>query len=305
MNENQPVRRLAVVQLMRHPGLDASREGALAALVEEGFVPGRNLHVGTADVQGEIPALAPLAQRHRDDGVDLVLAISTPVLLTYMGVFADTAIPIVFNGVTDPFALSRGLITSPTEKPANVTGIQALPPIADLLRAIAAAKPEAHQVGVVWAPAEPSAQLTMRLVREAAESAGMNVVEAAVKGGEGVAGAATDLAAQGIDLFLVLADPVVARAVESLAGVAVERQVPVFSLDPGTGGRGAAVVVAQDFVAQGALSGRLAARILRGESPAGLPIEQVQAGQVSISDADAARQGLAPTPALLALRSRA
>ena len=73
----------------------------------------------------------------------------------------------------------------------------------------------------------------------------------------------------------------------------LDARVPLFAFDSSaaTDG-GAAVTVARDYASGGEDMGRLAIRVLGGESPAGIPISPVSRTIVTINEANARRYGL-------------
>ena len=74
---------LGITQIVEHPALDASRQGALDELAERGYVEGENLAIDFQNAQGNPTIAAQIARKFAGERPDMVLAISTPSCLLY------------------------------------------------------------------------------------------------------------------------------------------------------------------------------------------------------------------------------
>jgi putative ABC transport system substrate-binding protein len=255
-------------------------------------VEGQNIKYDVQNAQGEIATLTSIAQRFRDQKVDLVLTITTPALQAALKTFDGSSTPIVFAAVVDPFASTRGIIKSPTEKPANVTGVYAGPPVKDALALGKKLLPNAKRVGMLWSPREPAAEQAAKLARDAAKGLDLELVEGPVNAGDEVLPSAQTLAGKKVDFFFVSYDTTVQTAIESVIKVAVQNKIPLITTDTQTVQRGAAVGVGFDNFAPGVASGRMAGRILKGASPKEIAIEKLEVAEIAINTKAAEQQGL-------------
>src|SRR5690554_4018804 len=73
--ENKEVIKIGISQLVEHPALDASREGFIAALEENGFEDGKNIKIEIQNAQGDIATTQTIASSFVGDKKDLILAI--------------------------------------------------------------------------------------------------------------------------------------------------------------------------------------------------------------------------------------
>jgi putative ABC transport system substrate-binding protein len=282
---------IGIVQFTTHPALDASRDGARKALEDAGFKEGANAHYDLQNAQGQIPTLTTIAQRYRDAKMDLIVIVSTPALQATANVFKDaTTPPLVFNAVTDPYAAVT-TIKSETDKPANITGVQALPPVKDAMQLAQKVVPSAKRFGIVWNPAEANSEVATRIAREAAKELNVELVEATVSSADEVLQGAQSLITKNIDVFFITTDSTVVSAIEALVRVANENKKPFFANDPATAQRGAVAALGLDYYDQGFESGKLAAQILQGTPAAQVPIRKAQKGSLSINLKAAELQG--------------
>ena len=284
---------VGVFQFVTHPALDAAREGATKALAEAGFVEGTNIKFDVQNAQANLPTATTIAQRFRDQNVDLVIAVGTQPYQAALNVFKDTNTPIVFNTVTDPYAAAKDVVNSPTDKPANVTGVQALPPVKDAMQLTQRVVPTAKRFGIIWTPAEANSEVATRLARDAARDLGIDLQEATVTSADEVLPGAQSLVAKNIDVFFISTDSTVVSALESVVKVANENRKPLFANDPASSPRGAVAALGIDYADQGYESGQMAARILKGErSPRDIAIEASKKGFLAVNTRAAELQGV-------------
>ncbi len=284
---------VGMFQFVTHPALDAARDGARKALEDAGFKEGQNIRFDAQNAQANLPTVTSIAQRFRDQNVDLVIAVGTQPYQAALNVFKDTTTPIVFNTVTEPYVAARDVVKSPTDKPANVTGVQALPPVKDALQLAQRAVPSARRFGIIWTPAEANSEVATRLAREAAAELGIELQEATVTSADEVLPGAQSLVARNVDVFFISTDSTVVSALESVVKVANENRKPLFANDPASSPRGAVAALGIDYADQGYESGQMAARILKGEKTAAdIAIEKSKKGFLAVNTRAAELQGV-------------
>ena len=134
---------------------------------------------------------------------------------------------------------------------------------------------------------------------EAAKRAGFELVYVPAETGTDVPDAAAALMSRDIDAVLQIPGNLTASAFGSISEAARRAHLPVFAFQKSQAVGGAMVVVARDYNESGRHAAHLAARIIRGERPAKIPLEDF--GKTSlIVNLDAARAlGITLPPALL------
>jgi putative ABC transport system substrate-binding protein len=283
---------IGMMQIATHPALDAGRDGALQALADAGFVEGENLTVIQQNAEGDIAALATIAQGFVDEGVDLIISTSTPASQAAFNAVQDLESPIIiYNVVTDPFA--AGLAAAPDDHPDWIVGTQALPPVATAMETMMEIVPEAEVVGIIWNPSEKNSEVATGIAREVADDLGIELLEANISDSSEIQTAAESLVAQDIDAFFISTDSTVVAGFEALAKVANENQIPLFANDPASAARGAVAAVGVDYFQDGVDSGTIAAAILSGEAtPADFTVERQGASILAINEDAAEAQGV-------------
>jgi putative tryptophan/tyrosine transport system substrate-binding protein len=245
----------------------------LQGLKDAGFVEGQNVTIEYrfAGNQNErLPALAAdLVHRQ----VTVIAAPTTPAALAAKA--ATATIPIVVATAGDPVRL--GLVASLNRPGGNVTGVTLLfvEVAAKRLELLHELIPTASIVGMLVNPANPPiAEANASAVLSAARSLGLelHVLKASTEHDfDGVFANLIQLRARGL---VIGGDPFFTGRQEQLAALAIRQAVPT-------------VYENREFVAAGGLmsyGGNLpdayrlaavyAARILKGEKPADLPVQQ-------------------------------
>jgi putative tryptophan/tyrosine transport system substrate-binding protein len=267
---------LPVVGFIRDGSADASARFAAAfrkGLSEAGYVEGQNVTVEYHWLEGQydrLPALvADLVRRQ-------VAVIVTPGSVPSQAAKIATAtIPIVFSVGDDPVQL--GLVASLARPGGNATGINFFTQevVAKRLRLLHDLVPKAVRIAVLINPGNPSvAETTLREVREAAPTMGLQVeILNAATIGEIDAAFAT-LARERPDALIVAADAFFLDRRMQFATLAARDRIP-------------AAYGVREFAAAGGLmsygtnisdafrqAGVYTGLILKGAKPADLPVVQ-------------------------------
>lgn len=281
---------IGMVQQVTHPALDAAAKGVMDVLKENGYEDGKNIKIDRQNAANDIPTLATIAKKFKDDKVDYVVAVGTLPVQNVWNVFKDTTTPIVFNSVTDPYA--AGVAKSPTDKGDNITGIQASPPVEDAFKLIFEVLPKAKKVGIIWTATEKNSEIATGRAREAAKALNVELVEATISKADEVLAAAQSLAAKKVDAIFISTDSTVVSALESVVKVAGDSKIPLFGNDPASSQRGAVCALGLDYYDNGRNSGAMLVKLLKGAKPKDIPIEPQKKGQLACNTAAAAQQGV-------------
>jgi len=261
---------IGAFQMIPHPAIDAVRAGFIQALADAGYKEGENVRLDFQNAQGEMSNAPLIARKFVADKVDMIFAIGTPPLQAAVEAAPET-MPVVFAFVSDPWGAGAG--TSMTEHLPNVAGVLNTSPVDAELALIKEILPGIQRVGLIYNAGEPNSRYEARLFKEAAAKEGLEVVEETVAGPDEVLQAAQVLASQGVQAFPRIGDYATASAYESIVKVGEENGIPVFSIDQEDIDRGALAVIGWDRFEEGYAAGRLAVRVMKGESPADIPFQ--------------------------------
>jgi putative ABC transport system substrate-binding protein len=242
-----------------------------------------------------LPALAADLVRRR---VAVIVTGGTPAALAAKA--ATTTIPIVFGTAGDPVAL--GLVASLNRPGGNVTGVANLgaeltPKQLQLLRELV---PNAARFGVLADPDFPASQSTIAELLAAARTLGLQLIIAYARTDSDLEPAFATFSQQHVGAILVGNSTLYNRRMEQLAALAARHGLPAnfpwreYALAGGLMSYGSSL--GYGYQQLGIYTGR----ILKGEKPADLPVQQVTKINLAINLKTAKALGLTVPPALLA-----
>jgi len=270
----------------------------LKGLGEVGYVDGQNVTIEYRWAEGKNDRLPSFVADLIERKVKVIAATSAPAAIVAKA--ATTTIPIVFTTADDPVRL--GLVTSLNRPGGNVTGatqatVEVAPKQLQLLHELV---PKARVMALLVNPAIPTlADSSTRALQAAARTLGLNlhVLNASTEGEfDGVFAKLIQLRAGGL---VIGSDPFFTSRTEQLAALAVHHAVPAvyhwreFAVAGGLVSYGAAVTDVYR------LAGNYTGRILKGDKPADLPVQQVTKVEMHINQKTAKALGLTVPQALL------
>ena len=260
--------------------------GFRRGLAEAGLVEGADYELVVRNAHGDAATLNSLVDAALTERTDLVVTFSTPTLQAALR--KVTGRPIVFTFVADPIAAGAG--TSFEDHPPNVRGISTGGPYEETLDAILACLPGARRIGTLFVPAEVDTVFHRDRMTAAAKARGLEFVVVAANTATEVPDAAIALTGRDLDAICRIPGNLTASSFPSLAEAA-RRQMSSLAE------QGAAVTVARDYEDAGREAGLLAARVMRGKGPAGIPFAAVQTVRITVHRGVAREGGLTvPAP---------
>jgi putative ABC transport system substrate-binding protein len=263
----------------------------LQGLKETGYVEGENVAVEYRWAENKVdrlPALAADLVRRR---VAVIVTVSRPA--TVAAKAATTTIPIVFATGADPVA--SGLVASLNRPGGNVTGIANL--LAELvpkrLQLLHEVVPNAALLGVLTDPASPGLQSRIADLQAAARTLGLQLVIEYARTDSDLETAFATFSQQRVGAVLVVlsAQLAVLVARHALPAIFTSR---MFVLAGGLISYGTSLGDTRRQV------GVYTGRILKGEKPADLPVQQTSKLELVINLKTAKALGLTIPETLLA-----
>ena len=127
------------------------------------------------------------------------------------------------------------------------------------------------------------------------------MVQQAVANSGEVLQAAQALAEKKVEAFVKIGDYATIQAFSSICKVGLENRIPVYSVDPpDIELPGCLAVIGWNYRDDGMAAGRLAVRVLKGESPAKMAFEPLTKTDLLVSEATARAIGVTLPPPLVA-----
>lgn len=289
-NRNTRSYTVGVIEPMQHIAVSDITRGINDGLSESDL----DIHILVSNANGDVSHVPPIISRYRDRQVDLYIPIFTSTSQATKS--AITNAPIIFAAVTDP--VSAGLLENPHIPGGNISGVSDLWPIGAELDLIRTILPAASRIGVVYDPGDPSSVTTLPVLREEAQTRGFELFERPVHVVNDVPQALSALEGR-IDVLFTANDVTVTAAFSALVGFAVDHKIPLFAGDYSSVQRGAIAAVGQNYYAVGMAAAELASQVLRGTSPAEIPVTFTTGGDLYLNVAAADAMGVSLSDTLL------
>jgi len=275
--------------------LAAVRQG----LMEAGYVEGRNFAFDYRWAEGQYERLPALAAELVRREVALIVT-GGGTTSTVAAKSATATIPIVFVTGADPIKL--GLVASLNRPGSNITGVSFLVNtlVAKQFEVLHEAVPKTALIGYLVNPTYTNAEADTRNVLAAAEVVGQKLLLVQAHTDSELEAAFVTLTQQRAGALLVGADPFFFDRRDKLVELAARQKVPAiyflreFASAGGLMSYGTSITEAYRIV------GLYAGRILKGEKPAELPVQQSTKVELVVNLKTAKALGLTVPPALLA-----
>lgn len=276
--------RVRILEYVNVTDAEEAEKGVLDGLRDAGLVAGRDFEHDVLNAQGDMATLSGLVDAALTARADLIVTLSTPTLQATLR--KVKSVPVVFTFVAD--AVTAGAGRSDTDHLPNVTGTYASGDYQGMFELIPKVMPSARRIGLLYCPNEVNSSFNYDLCLKAARAARYETESIGVNTASEVADAALALCGKSIDLICLPTANLTASTFPSISQAAQRSKVPIFAFLGGLADQGASLCVARDYYDMGLDAGKLAARVMRGESPAGIPLQPATQSKLTLNP-DAAR----------------
>lgn len=264
-SEGQEMYTIGISQFAEHGSLDNCREGFIQGLEEEGLVEGENLEIKVNNADSDTATAAQIADTFVADKVDLICAIATPSAQAAYNSARNSDIPVVYTAVTNP---EEAQLADDEGMPVGaVTGTSDQLPVQAQLEMIRELLPEAKTIGILYTTSEANSAYSISQYEKYAEEYGFTLETAGVTNTSEVSLAAASLLDK-VDCLTNLTDNTVVSALPTVLDQANEKNIPVFGSEIEQVKLGCLAAEGLDYVNLGVETGKMAAKILKGEAQA-------------------------------------
>ena len=286
----EEVIKIGITQVVTHPALDATREGIIAALADNGYVEGDNIEIDYQNSEGDPSLFDTIAEKFVGDKVDVIVSIATPNTLSAIAAAKGTDIPVIFSAITDP--AGSGMVESWESHPNdNVTGVSDMIAVADDVDLITQIVSGVKTIGTLFNDGEANSVFLVEELKKACDILDIEVVERPVSSSADTLAAAQSLVGQ-VDAIWIGTDNTVVSGLEALIGVCEENSIPLFPSDNESIERGGIAAYGFDYYDIGYQTGEIVVEILGGADAAGTPVERGKVISLTVNTAAAERLGV-------------
>lgn len=238
-----------------------------------GYREGEQFDLGIRFTQGDLAALLPAARELVAAGAKIIFALSTNAARAAQQ--ATTVIPIVFAEVVgDPVKV--GLVRSFARPGANITGVstQTIELASKRLELFKELVPGLKRVLLVYDPTDEAAIVGAQAHRKSAHQLGLLMVEKTPRTQDEAREVISRIRRSEVDGIILSPSGMALNIPGAILETALRQHVPTMFNATFWVERGALASYGPDFYDSGRQAARLVVKILKGERPEDIPVEQ-------------------------------
>ena len=270
----------------------------LQGLHEHGYVEGQNLQIEYRWVQGRTDVSSLIAELIASNPEVIVTSQSNPAIVIYA---TAPSIPVVVAGVGDPVGL--GLVESLNHPGGNVTGISGLVPekfAGKQLQLLKELVPQASRIAVLIDPTMSAHQRELRKLPEAGRQVGVELFTVEASKPDQYEAAFEKARAGGAAAIQVLNGPLPYVHRAEIAKLAAHFRLPAIYLERRYVEDGGLLSYGMNSADLLRRAGGYVDKILKGEKPGDIPVEQPTRFELIVNAKAAKELGLTVPSSILA-----
>lgn len=270
------------------PVLDITMEGLWKGLRELGFVKDSNLTVIAQSANAELANFHPIHLNLDNQDVDLILVTSTPGIASAVSAIKNK--PVVFTFSYTP--LEAGAGKSYNDHLPFITGVGSYPPIEKTFEFIKDVFPNAKRIGTAYNSSEVNSRKVIDNAKEIMVKKGLTLVENTVINTNEVYQAVSALCMRDIDVMWITGDNTLLQSFDAVIKICRDNNIPLIINDNDVVKEGVLAGIGVSWGATGYRTASYVARVLNGESPANIPIENYVEEIITLNAAEVKKFGL-------------
>lgn len=256
---------IGIGQFAEHGSLDNCRKGFLEGLKQEGYEEGKNLKVKYENSQADGGTANQIINNFISNKVDMICGIATPMAQAAYGAARKKDIPVIFTAVTDPVAAE--LAKKDGTPVGEVTGTSDKLPVEKQLEMIKKITPNVKKIGIIYSTSEVNSISAIAEYKELAPKYGFEIVEKGISASADIPLAADSLLNE-VDCISNLTDNTVVSSLPIILNKAEAKKIPVYGSEIEQVKLGCLATVGIDYYELGIQTGKMAAKVLKGEKKA-------------------------------------
>lgn len=272
---NQTEYLIGIGQYGQHSSLDTCREGFIEGLKQEGIVEGENLKIDYQNANFDGGTTNLIASNFATENVDLAMGVGTPMVQALYNSLSEKDIPTIYTAVTYPE--EAGLTNG------NITGTSDRFLVDEQLQLIKQVLPDTNKIGVIYTTSEVNSTKTVDDLKEVATNYDVEIVDKGITNASEIQ-LAVDSIINEVDCFLCIIDNNVVSGLSLMIEKTNEKGIPVFGSEIEQMKLGCICGKGIDYHELGIKTGKMAAKILKGEENASeMEYEVVEEGTLYIN----------------------
>lgn len=272
--------KIGIGQFAEHASLDNCREGFIEGLKQEGFGEDK-VTIYSENSQADGSMANQIAASFVSKKIDLICGIATPMAQSAYANASSAGIPVIFSAVTDPvkaeFAKEDGTPLG------EITGTSDKLAVSDQLEMIKNVTPGVKKIGILYCTSEVNSLSAIEEYKALAPEYGFEIVEKGVSAAADVP-LATDALLEEVDCLNNLTDNTVVSCLPTIVAKANAKKIPVFGSEIEQVKKGCLATVGLDYYKLGIQTGKMAAKVLKGEKASSIKYETITEASLYINE---------------------
>jgi putative ABC transport system substrate-binding protein len=267
----QPQQRTFRIGMLAAGSRTRFTDAIVTALQDLGYVEGRNTVIERRFAEGHLDRLPELAAELVRLRVDIMVTQGTPASLAARK--ATSTIPIVFAANSDPVGV--GIVASLARPGGNVTGtsLMASELSGKRLELLHALAPGLSRIAILWDSSNPGMSLRVRETEVAAKQSQVALRSAGPRNADELEATLAELAKQPPEALLVTVEPFTRRHLARILEFCGTHRIPSMFEESSYVDAGGLMSYGPDLLEIFRRAATYVDRILRGATPADLPVE--------------------------------
>ncbi len=271
--KKETIFRMDLIKYLDNSYTRSFEESLKTGLQTAGLVEGRDYKLRVRSAQGDMSTLAMLVDAAVNAQTDLLITFQSPTL--YTAIQRAPSVNKIFTLLQNPFILGAG--QSDDDHLPKLTGLYLVPPFEEMLDLIEQCSPPISSIGTIYDPGnDDSVYRRDELARMAAERSIQTIAVPYTSQNE-IMMATDSLMSQAPKAVIHLQDPAQDITFPALFKNSSRRKIPVFSLVYNMEKIGAVIACSTDRQEIGSQFANMVVRIVRGEDPSIMPLENDRA----------------------------
>ncbi|MAT40569.1 MAG: hypothetical protein CL946_13310 [Ectothiorhodospiraceae bacterium] len=288
--------KLSMVKFEELHQTENAQKGFQAALRDAGLEEGRDYTMDVSNAEGDSKLVLSLVDQAVSNNADMMVCLQTSTLEP--AIQRAKNMPIVFMVVANPFLVSSAG-KSDQMKPPYITGVYTMTTFDKMMGYIKETMPDVRRIGTLFSNDEMNAVYYKQQLEQAAKKAGIEVVSNGISNKSDINIIAQTLCSKNIDAVCQIEDNLTSAVFPTLAKVAKQNKLPVFSFVKDQINEGASLVFAPDYYEAARDAGNMALEIMKGKSPGDIPYMRIQRFYLYANPAAASEVGLSLPESIL------
>ena len=177
--------------------------------------------------QADSNVMNQIIENFKNDKVDLMIGVATPVAMAMQAATENSGIPVVFSAVSNP--VSAGLVEALDKPGENITGTSDFLDATAVMNLMFAANPEIQKVGLLYDVGQDSSKTAIETAKSYLQSKGVTVVEKTGRTNDELIQAAQNLVAEKVEAIFTPTDNTVMKAELAIYEILADAKIPHYT----------------------------------------------------------------------------